>query len=524
MSGGDVCCWNASTCQSDGTCNNVTPADCNNIIQKVNCSSISIDDGQGCICKPANPCDLKKCQNDSVCTSTGDSYSCACKTGYYGDNCEHKLCGGKICGANSSCIGDSCKCDNCYEPDTSITTSSVVTTITSIQIIANVIRIDYSHDTPAPSGAICKPIIPTCNPSCKNNQQCTCSTDNKSICITSPGGIFPKDGLCIYYFIGNCESSGVSKMPWDCLKHAAIIMIAFANYGKNRIDPFINDELREENFGDFYDTAKELRNRGFKGIIMYSIGGQTGSNVCNAAVPAGATSCLAPKVELGVKVGNQNPIANYIYNFFCVTLTKDNAKKYAEQVAQWQIVDGIDFDIEHAEGAQTDYYWGDDNMKNRIVPFFKEVKNLGRPVTTTCEGTYLNEDKKTITPYWFSNLDGCIGSGPGGHIDMITNMQYPNEIIDIPTKYVDNMILKVPANTSMVNKYPNSLNKILYDSSQIATGIGGNAILKKENLSTILTNIKNNNSCSYGAVWAIAPIQGTGSCLQNNPGNCLLDT
>mgnify|MGYP006096407951 CR=1 FL=1 len=64
------------------------------------------------------------------------------------------------------------KCDSCYDSDTALTT------ITSIQIIANVIILDYSHVTPIHPPP--NPPSQTCRGECKTGC-CQPNTCNKTL-------------------------------------------------------------------------------------------------------------------------------------------------------------------------------------------------------------------------------------------------------------------------------------------------------------------------------------------------------
>ncbi|CAI9719612.1 zonadhesin-like [Octopus vulgaris] len=60
-----------------------------------------------------DPCDAKPCKNSGVCKSKGNSYTCTCKTGYSGENCDKvDPCAAKPCKNGGVCEsnGNSYKC------------------------------------------------------------------------------------------------------------------------------------------------------------------------------------------------------------------------------------------------------------------------------------------------------------------------------------------------------------------------------------------------------------------------------
>ena len=282
-----------------------------------------------------------------------------------------------------------------------------------------------------------------------------------------PGGTFPQAGLCIYYFIDNCPDNSITNIP-QCLfdPDVKIILIAFAN-------SFSND-MKEDSFGKHYEVAKYLRKQKYKGIIQFSLGGQTGMSDSN------------------------------FFNFFN-NLSSTTIPKLVDTIANWQYVDGLDFDIEPAEGGGTAFTT--DIIKNKIVPLALQLKTnikSPRPITTTCYGTYLNENAKIDMPRWFSNISGGVGA------DLVTSMTY-NETVDIDIAYAINMTkAQTSVYTSMATRYPETLNLPLYNKNQVGVGLLGN-IFGSE-LKTEYSKVTD-KGLKFIAIWAMTP---------NGPANCIV--
>ena len=178
-------------------------------------------------------------------------------------------------------------------------------------------------------------------------------------------------------------------------------------------------------------------------------------------------------------------------------LTPTQIANIAKNIKRWQYVDGIDFDIEPAEGGGNAYY--PDVIRNKIVPLAKAIKAAGRPVTTTSDGVFANESAKCHMPYWFSNLQGCVGA------NLITSMYYPSTIGSQSVTYANYLTQALNnRNTSMASLFPASVGQALYRKDQVALGLTGSSF-KPPNASDMATA----NAAKYNfiSVWAITPSQ-----------------
>jgi hypothetical protein len=304
-------------------------------------------------------------------------------------------------------------------------------------------------------------------------------------CIYGPGGKFPDGGIGVYYFIGNCVTTLNLIIP-SCVydPNVKIIFLAFSNK--------FGDTMSEESFdlgGPFYTAAKKLREEhNFKGIIQFSIGGQTGSNT---STDVSSSSADGPGY------------GKMLFNFF-QQLTPDRIQAIAQQVQQWKYVDGIDFDIEPAESGGS--AWVDPVLPStlhsssvlvtKVVPLANAIKAVGRPVTTTSDGAYVNEAVKCHVPRWFSNLQGGVAA------DLITSMYYPPSIGSQGKVYGRTLTDTIKSNTTMVSLYPETLGKSLYTTNQVALGLLGNSFKTSS-----ATNYLNHAGPDFKfiSVWGITP-------------------
>jgi hypothetical protein len=116
-------CGTGSYCDSANDCvdcDYITPSRCDALGGSSQCCTSFLaqcrTDPHQCSCREAQGA---ICSGHGTCTSSGDSFKCHCKTGYFGDWCQTTCPGGPTCSSHGTCTasGDSgatCSCEKGY--------------------------------------------------------------------------------------------------------------------------------------------------------------------------------------------------------------------------------------------------------------------------------------------------------------------------------------------------------------------------------------------------------------------------
>ena len=165
------CYWQPLSCIPNSPTQSINCKDHN--ITKL-CKGLPSTDNTGCICK--NACDeLYPCKNNSTCVSTLGDYTCNCKEGYSGKNCDIIICNGVECPDNSSCVNGTCTCNKCYQSSEHPSNRS----IDKITIQENKLVITYNNsvslDSRNSDSFTCNPIKPVCSTTCEKGYYCACN-------------------------------------------------------------------------------------------------------------------------------------------------------------------------------------------------------------------------------------------------------------------------------------------------------------------------------------------------------------
>ena len=316
-----------------------------------------------------------------------------------------------------------------------------------------------------------------------------------------PPGELP-EGLGLYYFIGNCPDNGVTNMP-DCLldPEVKIIYIAFAN----QFDPAT---MKEDSFdgntkgdGAYYKVAVYLRDvKKFKGKIIYSLGGQTGSD------------------GKGLTPADGN--GKFLYDFFKgIQSKKYDPNILAKNIKEWNYVDGIDFDIETPTSepyvpVTADDLAGISFVNDSFIPLAKAIRGVGKIVTTTTFG-HFNTQPLSVLPALFSKHYGWEGA------HAITSMYYPEKITSTLAQQATALTIEYqpscvgwpplppgctpgvsPVSVAGQLLYGDASGPALYDKSQVAIGLSGKGI--DSNYTESMKAVK---AAGYSriSVWAVVP-------------------